>query len=161
MDEAGKKILSSLESRCARREYCSRDILHKAALAIEKAGADVSAGELLSKLVEEGYVDDARYAGAFAREKSGLTGWGPAKIRFFLSAKGIARETIAAALADTDQDRSSERLRKLLETKARALKGDPDIKLKLLRFALGRGYEYDSVKEPVDSAVKALQEAED
>jgi regulatory protein len=42
-------------------------------------------------------------------------------------------------------------LEKLLENKLRSLKDDPQVRLKLLRFALGRGYQYDQVKSVVDS----------
>ena len=47
---------------------------------------------IVAALVEDGYADDRRYAAAFAREKSSITGWGPVKIRMALSAKGISGE---------------------------------------------------------------------
>ena len=79
MDDRQKKILDRLENQCARRECCSSDVLRKATELLE--GDEAAAREVLGSLTEGGFVDDSRYAAAFAREKSGITGWGPYKIR--------------------------------------------------------------------------------
>lgn len=148
MNEEAKKVLNSLQAACARREYCSYDILQKAS---RKLPDDPSSVEgILESLVSEGYVDDSRYASAFAREKAGITGWGPVKIRFALAAKRIPKADIDSAISELDDDKSGARLDRLLQAKARTLKGDPQFKLKLLKFALSRGYEYDAVKDKVD-----------
>ena len=62
-----------------------------------------------------------------------------------LSAKGVSKEVISRALEEIDRQRADSRLEKLLENKYRSLKDDPQWKMKLLRFALGRGYSYDEV----------------
>ena len=72
-----------------------------------------------------------------------------------LSAKGVARDVIIEALAEVDDAKASDRLVKLLENKYKALKDDPQCKIKLLRFALGRGYSYDEVKEIIDVFMKS------
>ena len=36
-----------------------------------------------------------------------------------------------------------------------ALAGDPQMKLKLLKFALGRGYEYDTVRPLVEQVIRS------
>ena len=148
MDERAKKVLDSLASQCSKREYCVSDIRAKALKKLEgDAGA---AAEVVEKLVSEGFVSDLRYACAFAREKAALSGWGPVKIRYALSAKGISRENADAALSEVDDEKAGEKLRRLLEVKRKSLEGDPQMKLKLLRFALSRGYDYDSVRQSVD-----------
>ena len=149
MTDAQKKLLCSLQSLCSRQECCSRDIRAKALRRLD--GDEAAADEILASLVEEKYVDDLRYASAFAREKSSLTGWGPVKIRFALSAKGIDRETSDAALAAVDGDSASEKLVKLLCAKAKTLEGDPHKRLKLIKFALTRGYGYDQVEAALGS----------
>ena len=45
---------------------------------------------MVAELKEDRYVDDARYAAAFAREKASLQGWGPVKIRFQLRGRRSA-----------------------------------------------------------------------
>lgn len=113
-------------------------------------GDVAKAEEVVAKLVEERYVDDLRYATAFARDKASIAGWGEAKIRYMLSSKGIDRELIAQALDEVDDKRAETRLEKIMENKARSLKDDPQRRLKLLRFGLGRGYSYDQVTEMID-----------
>lgn len=139
------QVLSRLQNLCARSEHCAADVYRKALKALE-GDAEVAAG-VVAALVDDGYVDDLRYATAFARDKAALTGWGPVKIRFALRAKGLPEETVAAALAALEPERAEEKLRRLVEAKARSLEGDPQRRLKLLKFALGRGYDYDSVEK--------------
>ena len=142
-DPDPKKLLERYERQCARMEYCSSDIRRKALKAL---GGDADAAEkIVASLVKDGFVDDRRYAGAFVREKSALQGWGEAKLRFMLAGKGIPRDVIADALTEIDAEKASARLEKLLQAKARTLEGDPAFRLKLLKFGLSRGYDYDDV----------------
>jgi regulatory protein len=149
MDEAVIKVTDRLRSLCSRREYCVEDVRQKALKALE--GDEAAAAQVVATLVAEKYVDDLRYASAFARDKASIQGWGEVKIRYMLSAKKISREVIDQALAEIDRDRASSKLFKLLETKHKSLRDDPQCRLKLLRFALGRGYGYDEVSKVVDS----------
>lgn len=142
MEENAKKVLTRLQAQCARREYCRSDIEAKAARDLSPA----EAGEVVESLVSDGFVDDLRYASAFAREKSSLQGWGKIKIRFMLSAKKIAADVISEALEEIDHESSDRRLDALVSAKDRQLEGDPDRRLKLIRYALSRGYSYDEVK---------------
>ena len=105
--------------------------------------------KVVEQLVADKYVDEARYASAFAREKASLQGWGPVKIRFQLRGKGIKDADIAAALAEVEPEKAEAKLQKLLEAKARTLKGDPQGRLKLIKYALSRGYDYDVVEKMV------------
>lgn len=145
MTENHKKILSALQTLCARKEYCVSDIRMKALKRCE-GDSDV-ADEIVSALLEEGYVCDLRYASAFAREKAQISGWGPVKIRFALRGKQIDAQTITQALEEIDSDRAEEKLQRVLETKMRSLAGDPQARLKLIKFALSRGYEYSEVEK--------------
>ena len=98
MDE--KSCLSRLQKLCSKAEYCTSDIYRKA---MRDLGSDAgAAARVVSALVEEGYLDEERYARAFAREKAVIQGWGPHKIRFQLRAKAVPEETIDAALAQLD-----------------------------------------------------------
>lgn len=142
------KIADRMRGLCSRREYCRQDIMKKLLTALD--GDREQAGKILDKLVEERYVDDLRYASAFARDKSSIAGWGDTKIRYMLSAKGISREVIAEALQEVDESKASDRMEKLLLNKVRSLKDDPQRRLKLLRYSLGRGYQYDEVVEVID-----------
>ncbi len=142
-------ITDRMRRMCSRREYCTSDILKKVSDAL--GGDREVASKVLEKLVAERYVDNLRYATAYARDKAMISGWGETKIRYMLSGKGIDREVITKALEEIDEGKAVIRLEKLLENKWRVLKDDPQARLKMLRFALGRGYQYDEVISVIDS----------
>lgn len=142
------KVADRMRALCSRREYCRKDVLKKVMTALD--GDAAKAEEVVGKLVEERYVDDRRYAAAFARDKASIAGWGAAKIRYMLAAKGVDREIIASALEEVDVSRADARLEKLMENKARSLKDDPQRRIKLLRFGVGRGYAYEEVSSMID-----------
>ena len=142
-----EKCLARLQRLCSRAEYCSADVYRKALKDLE--GDAEAAGRVVEQLVADKYVDDARYASAFAREKASLQGWGPVKIRFQLRGKGVSEAHIAAALQEIEPEKAEAKLQKLLEAKARTLKGDPQGRLKLIKYALSRGYDYDVVEKMV------------
>lgn len=142
------KVADRMRALCSRREYCRKDVLKKVMTALD--GDVAKAEEVVGKLVEERYVDDRRYAAAFARDKASIAGWGAAKIRYMLAAKGVDREIIASALEEIDVSRADARLEKLMENKARSLKDDPQRRIKLLRFGVGRGYAYEEVSSMID-----------
>jgi len=146
-----KQCLARLQRLCSRAEYCTADIRRKALKDLEgDAGA---ADRVVASLVKERYVDDARYASAFAREKAALQGWGPIKIRFQLRGKGLSDADIEAALSDVDASKATDKLERLVAAKYRTLEGDPQCRLKLLKYALGRGYDYDAVEAAIRSVI--------
>lgn len=142
------KVADRMRTLCSRREYCRKDVMKKVLSALD--GDVEKAEEIVDKLVEERYVDDRRYAAAFARDKSAIAGWGATKIRYMLSARGVDRDIIASALEEVDVNRADARLEKLMENKARSLKDDPQRRVKLLRFGIGRGYGYEEVSSLID-----------
>lgn len=152
MDEKKVKVADRLRGLCSRREYCVEDVRQKALKALE--GDAVAAAEVVDTLVKEKYVDDLRYASAFARDKASIQGWGEVKIRYMLSAKKISRDIIDQALSEIDAGRASSKLQKLLETKHKSLREDPQCRLKLLRYALSRGYSYEEVNDIVNQLIK-------
>lgn len=131
---------------CSRREYCSKDIFDKVCRALDREAAV----QMLTELQADKYVDDLRYASAYAREKASIAGWGTVKIRYMLSSKGISADIVSAALEEIDDSKAETRLVKLMQNKRSALKDDPQWRIKLLRFGLGRGYSYDEVSSCVD-----------
>lgn len=148
-DKDMARVTDRMRRLCSRREYCRSDIMSKVVVALD--GDKDQAAKIVETLVNEKYIDDLRYASAFARDKSSIAGWGETKIRYMLSAKGISREVVTQALEEIDDSRARTRLEKLLENKLKTLKDDPQCRLKMLRFALGRGYGYDEAAEALDS----------
>lgn len=147
-----EKVLDRMRNLCSRREYCRSDIMKKVVSALDSDRE--TAEKLVEILVTEKYIDEFRYASAFARDKSSISGWGETKIRYMLSSKGIPREVIDKALEEIDGAKAMTRLEKLMENKYRSLKDDPQCRLKMLRFGLGRGYGYDEVSEVLGLLMK-------
>ena len=55
--------------------------------------------QVLTRLVEDGSIDDERFARRYAEDKRELAGWGPDRIREALAERGVPEELIAEAIA--------------------------------------------------------------
>ncbi|MBR5808365.1 MAG: RecX family transcriptional regulator [Alistipes sp.] len=154
-DKTPQQALQSLMRMCARSERSSGDALR---LMKRWGVADDEARKVLSRLQAERFIDDARYAEAFVRDKLNLSGWGAYKIKMSLRAKGVSRdiieEVVAPMLEATDM---TERLEEMMQRKLRTLKySSPyEAKTKLIRFAASRGYD---MEQAVECASKIVEE---
>ena len=121
------EMLRRLASLCARSEQCEADIAQK----IYRSGLSREEGnEILSKLREGRFIDDSRFARAFASDKARFAGWGRLKIR-----QGL--EYMAT-------------LRRCALAKARSLDmGSREDRMKLYRHLVSRGYESALAAETV------------
>ena len=147
-----EQALAALMRLCARAEKSQEDARR---LMRGWGLAERDAEGVLAKLVRDRFIDDARYAGAFVREKLRLSGWGEYKIRTALQRKRIDRALIDAALAEADRSGMDERLRRQLERKARTAKYTTQYELntKLIRYGLSLGYDYETVVEAASGLV--------
>lgn len=153
-DKTPQQALQSLMRMCARSERSSGDALR---LMKRWGVSDDEARKVLARLQSERFIDDARYAEAFVRDKLNLSGWGAYKIKMSLRAKGVSREVIdevvAPMLETTDM---TERLEEIMLRKMRTLKytSPYDAKSKLIRFAASRGYDMEQAIECASRIVK-------
>lgn len=147
-----EQALAALMRLCARAEKSQEDARR---LMRGWGLAERDAEGVLAKLVRDRFIDDARYTGAFVREKLRLSGWGEYKIRTALQRKRIDRALIDAALAEADRSGMDERLRRQLERKARTAKYTTqyELKTKLIRYGLSLGYDYETVVEAASGLV--------
>lgn len=152
MEDIYKKTLDYLQGICSKREYCSSDIFRKALTRMEGDGE--KAQELMERLKTDRFVDDLRYASAFAREKSEISGWGRHKISARLLSKGIDRSTIEKALGEVNTDKAEDKMIKAIEARWKVLSDDPQGKFKLIRFALSRGYDYGQIRSAIESITR-------
>lgn len=142
-----ESIFGRMTALCSRCEYCTGDIESKIRRMAASSDVEVDVEGLLKRLKDEGYVDDDRYAAAFAADKAALDGWGPAKIAFALRKKGLSSQSVDKAVDGIDREKADEKLEKIMAAKARSLADDPDKRNKLIKFALSRGYGYDRIKK--------------
>ncbi len=125
---------------CSRSEHAMSDIMAKLTTWGLSAG---QARGIVERLVSENFINEQRYAHAFAHDKHLYNGWGRIKIAYQLRAKGIDQQDIDDALADIDDDAYRDTLQRLLQAKWREVSGrEPQLaRAALLRFAASRGYE--------------------
>ena len=74
-----------------------------------------------------------------------------------LRSKGIASDVVEEALEEIDGNKAAERLYRLLEVKFRSLKDDPQCRMKMLRYGLGRGYGYEEVNDCIAGLVSGTE----
>lgn len=107
---------------------------------------------VMEYLVANRYVDDRRYARSFVNDKLKYNKWGPRKIEQALWMKHIDDSIRQEALDDVDNAGYICVLRPLLQSKRKTTKAESDYEMnqKLLRFAIGRGFTFEQVKEVID-----------
>lgn len=143
------QALQALMRLCSRAEKSSGDAMR---LMHTWDVPETERQGVLNRLIELRFIDDARYAEAYTREKSSLSGWGAKKIALHLRQKGVDREIIKDTLSALDSCEQQERLEDKLTKKLRTTKAANSYELrgKLLRYAMSLGYEYDSAKDIID-----------
>ncbi len=129
---------------CSTAEHCTFDITEK----LTRWG--ISANDtrsIINRLLSERFIDENRYAVAFAKDKFRFAGWGRIKIRYALQQKHIANSDITEAFSVIDEEQYLDQLASLLQEKNRTIRDDnPESrKAKLCRFAASRGFETELI----------------
>jgi regulatory protein len=138
------EALAKIYSYCAYQERSHLEV--KKRLFSYGLGYD-EVDQLLSKLITEGFVNEERFAKAYAGGKFRMKKWGRMKIENELNALGLSSRNITRGLKEIEGDDYETALRQLLEKK-NALLHEPDVFKKrdrLAKYAIGRGYEPDLV----------------
>ena len=145
-----EQAISRLSHLCSRSEKSVFDIRKKLS---DWGFATQEAEAVVKKLQASGFVDDRRYAKAFVHDKSALARWGQLKIRNALKSKQIESAIIDEVLAGLDNLAVRKNLAHLLSIKKKSIANVPVVeqKMKLLRFALGRGYGYEETLEVMNN----------
>ena len=150
--KTAQQALQSLMRLCARSEKASGDAMR---LMSQWQVPQAERQGVLDRLLKERFIDDSRYADAYVREKSRLSGWGARKIAMQLRQKGVSQDVITEALRQLDSDVELPRLVEKLRRKVRTTKYSSDYELrgKLLRYALSLGFDYDMAQRAVEECL--------
>lgn len=143
------EILYKLAARCSTSEQCLSDV--EAKLKRYDLSEEERTG-ILQHLIEEKYIDDKRYAEAFVRDKYRFNKWGRIKIAQGLRMKGIDNGTVNEAMELIDETEYLHILRELIKAKRKSIRGKSDYEVngKLIRFAIGRGFEFAAIRSCMD-----------
>lgn len=127
---------------CASREYCISDIKSR----LETWGVHTSDTQeaIIEILISEKFLDEQRYASAFARDRLRYNKWGKIKIEWSLKMKGVAGECITEAMAGIDDDEYREIAERLIQSLAKSKKAENKqlLKAKILKSMQAKGFEY-------------------
>lgn len=156
------EALERLEALCARSERCSDELRVK--MRAWGLGRDEAEG-VLASLRERRFVDDERYARAYARDRWQLSRWGRRKILAGLGAKRIPAAAARAAVAEAvGQEEYYAGLLALARTKLVRLGGRDagyDEGMKAMRSLVAAGYEPELAARALREAAQALAEGAD
>ena len=142
MDKAWQKI----QHYCAYQERShaeTRDKLYKLGLYKQEVES------LLTKLIEENYLNEERYAVVFAGGHFRTSQWGKVKIKYALNQKQVSAYCIKKALATIDEGEYEKCLEKLAKDKWDSLKMEKNIftkKSKLHNYLMQKGYEGNIIR---------------
>ena len=148
-EKTEEEAFLQLAALCANAEHCQYEMLEKMKRweLSEEAQARV-----MARLIEERYVDDRRYARAFVKDKIRYNKWGHRKVQQGLWMKRIDKEIQDEVLNEIDEKEYLNVLKPLLKQKRKSIKANSDYELnqKLVRFAYGRGFTFDIIRQCLD-----------
>lgn len=105
------------------------------------------AEEMIVWLIENNYLNEERFAKAYAGGKFRMKQWGRIRIKHELKMRGLSDYCIKVGLAEIDEDDYQELIKKMINRKAN--KDDfenPYLKKhKLARYIIGKGFEQNLV----------------
>lgn len=107
----------------------------------------IDAQEILLQLIEQNYVNEERFAVAFAGGKFRVKQWGRVKIKLELKQHKVSDYCINKALSEIDDDAYFTTLQNELDKKWNQTK-DANLlskRAKVARYLLGRGFEQDLI----------------
>ena len=148
-DMTEQEAYLQLAALCAQAEHCQQEMRDK----MRRWELDETVqNRIIDRLIKERYVDDERYARAFVKDKIRYNKWGRRKVQQALWQKHIDADVQQQVLDEIDEKEYLDILRPLLKQKRKSIKAESDYELnqKLVRFALGRGFGFDIIRQCLD-----------
>lgn len=134
LDSVLKKILHY----CSYQDRCTAEVRTKLST------FDISSSDkekIMQLLLDEGFLDDTRFAHTFVRSKIHLKSWGVNKLRISLKMKGINDDIIKEALSVIEPEKYRQELIKVLKSKKINEIDTFKRKARLAQYAIQKGYE--------------------
>ncbi|NCO53807.1 MAG: RecX family transcriptional regulator [Bacteroidetes bacterium] len=125
-------------SWCSRRELCTSEIQ----LRLKKLEVDdTSIKKIITKLIEENFINEERFVRAYVNDKLKFQKWGIDKIKNTLYLKKISAEIIKEVISGIDKSDYILRLTEMAKQKVKYIKANSDFEReqKLLRFLASKG----------------------
>ena len=143
------EALGRVASLCSRSEYCISQVEEK----LERWGVVSEVRErIIARLLEERFIDEARFSRSYALDKLRYNHWGRVKIDQMLRLLGISSADRKSALDELPDDEYLDILCRLARQKLPTIKAGSDYerKAKLARYLAGKGFETSLVFQALD-----------
>lgn len=131
---------------CAYQERCHQEVTEK----LKEWGIwGEDAMALIHTLIEQNYLNEERFAKAFAGGKFRVKQWGRIKIKMELKHRDVSDYCIKSALAEINEADYTDTLQELLDKKWNATKDSNLLskRAKVARYAIAKGFEQQLVWE--------------
>jgi regulatory protein len=125
-----------------RRDYTRRELHDKLT---DRAFTDEDIARTIADLERAGLIDDGRVAAAHVRTSAGVKGRGRRRIEQELLQRGIARETVRAALTAIGDDDERTAIARILARRRTPRLLDPAARRRLVQHLLRRGFSGDAI----------------
>lgn len=141
--------LSNLYKWCALQDRCHMDARTKL-IQHQIYGHELE--EIITHLISEGFLNEERYARAYARGKYRIKRWGRNKIVLGLKQKQISAYCIKKALTEIDDEEYHKNLTHIIERKTPLIKASNkfEFKKKMTAFLIQKGYQYGEFLDLID-----------
>ena len=149
-----QQALPKIKHFCAYQERCHSEIKEK----LYGFGLSAKdAEEIISKLIEENFLNEERFAIHFAGGKFRIKQWGRIKIKYELKKKNVSEYCIKKAVSTINSSDYFSTLSKLAELKFKSLKSEKNIfikKKKLHSYLSLKGFESNLIQEIMNDMIK-------
>lgn len=143
---APDKALERLMTLCISAEHCTHEMMVKLA---RWGITPADATRIIARLRKEQFIDDRRFAMAYAADKARFNAWGTRKIRLGLMQKRITPDDIEAAIAGIPAADLLEGLKLTLRSKLLTMDREEAAtyqgRTKLFRHAASRGFDPEMI----------------
>ena len=134
----GKNYVRALDL-VSRRPRSQREIRD---YAFRKQWTKSNTERVIERLLERGYLDDAKFAEIFARSRANLRNYSTKRMKLELRKKGIASDIVDQVLTDSENFDENAALKNLIAKKRNRY----DNEQKLIAYLARQGFSYDKIK---------------
>lgn len=147
------KDIAKIRRWCAIQERCLVEVrIHALSLGM----SDKDSAKAIEALVDEGFIDEERYAKIYAGSKFRNKNWGRSRIIGELMARQIPYDVIKTGLSEIDEDDYRAKIIDLVKHKIEVTDKSNVVlfKHRLAKPAIAKGYEADLVHEIINELIK-------
>lgn len=143
-----EQVLQKLKHYCGYQERSHYEVRQKL---FELGAWKKDHDEIIASLIENGYLNEERFAIAFASGKFRIKQWGRVKIKYELKQKQVSDYCIKKALKQIDEEEYSGVLAKLAADKYASLKGEQYLirTRKTMDYLIAKGFELPLVTNEI------------